>query len=166
MNNSVAIVSMVCSRNLGVKMAERSSDTRKPTEVYDEPWIYQMGPNRSENVLGKWLVFKHITVIDKNWENIRRAVESGELGAVSAKVSTMANPERPTDGDREQKVICVYTTKETMDDVGMKLIQLVNQTIRYKTDEATQSGRYTCLGDGKVTCRTLAWNNGRPKFTD
>ena len=146
-------------------MAERLSDTRKPTEVYDEPWIYQKNPNRKK-ALGKWLVFKHITVIDKHWENIRRAVESGELGAEQAKVSTMAADGPTSGGDREMGVICVYTTKETMDDVGMKLIQLVKQTIRYKTDEATLSGRYTCLGHGKVTCRTLSWNNGRPKFTD
>ena len=146
-------------------MAERLSDARKPTEVYDEPWIYQKNPNRRKS-LGKWLVFKHITVIDKHWENIRRAVESGELGAEQAKVSTMADDDGPTDGDREMGVICVYTTKETMDDVGMKLIQLVKQTIRYKTNEATLSGRYTCRGDGKVTCRTLSWNNGRPKFTE
>ena len=154
---------------LCVKMAERLSDTRKPTEVYDEPWIFQMGPNRGRKSLGKWLVFKHITVIDKHWENIRRAVESGELGAVSAKVRTMADPVRPTNDDRETtqtRVICVHTTEETIDEVGMKLIQLVKQTIKYKTDEATQSSKYTCLGDGQVTCRTLSWNNGRPKFTD
>ena len=167
MNNGVAIVSMVLLfAQLGVKMAERLSDTRKPTEVYDEPWIHQMGPNPSENALGKWLVFKHITVIDKHWENIRRAVESGELGAIRAKVRTMADPVNPTNGDREMKVICVHTTKEKMDDVGMKLIQLVKQTISYKTDEASRSGKYTCLGDGKVTCRTLSWNNGRPEFTE
>ena len=144
-----------------------SKAVKLPSQEYDAYWIWQDAPPHISDkgpTLGKWLVFKHMSCIDQVWEKIRKAVASGELGATGSKVSTMRD--NPNASNPAIKVICVYTTKETMDDVGMKLIQLVKQTIRYKTDEATLSGRYTCRGDGKVTCRTLSWNNGCPKFTD
>lgn len=62
------------------------------------------------------------------------------------------------------KVICVYTTEKDMDDVGLRLIQLVKETIRYKKDQTTREGKYSGMGHGKVTCRTLLWNDGFPQF--
>lgn len=61
-------------------------------------------------------------------------------------------------------VICVYTTKEAIDEVGLLLIQNVRHTIRYKTDEATLKGLYAFKGHGKDTIRTLYWNDGKPSF--
>lgn len=144
---------------------EDNDKVLKPTEVYDDFWIWQDAPLSCRTrgpTLGKWLVFEHVSKIDEVWETIRLGVESGELMATGAKVSTMKP--NPNSRDSKTKVICVYTTKEDMDDVGLKLIQLVCHTIKYKTDEATVSGHYTCHGHGKVTCRTLEWNSGNPVF--
>ena len=141
-----------------------SADAR-PSKEHDEYWIMEIGPeecSRRESY-GKWLVFKHISVIDKNWDIVSGAVASGELGAISCKVSTRKRSPISSK-DEDMHVICVYTTKDDMDEVGMKLIQLVKQTIRYKTDEATLSNKYTSHGHGKVTCRTIDWNSGHPKF--
>ena len=145
---------------------ENSKDVR-PSKVHDTYWIWESAPEEFESrgeTYGKWLVFKHVSVIDKNWDIVRKAVASGELGAIGCTVSTRKKSHKSNDDDMH--VILVYTTKEDMDEVGMRLIPLVRQTIRYKTDEATLSNLYTCHGDGKVTCRTLDWNNGRPKFTN
>jgi hypothetical protein len=115
-------------------------------------------------ILGKWLVFKNKENgdLDRTWETIRCAVESGELGSPLAKCST----DYDRDKEKKEGVICVYTTAETMDEVGLKLIPLVQQTIRYKTDEATLAGQYTSQGHGKVSIRVLYWNKGKPKFSD
>ena len=64
----------------------------KPTEVFDNYWIYVNGPvhySAKGPTLGKWLIFKHISCIDQVWETISQTVLSGELGATAAKVSTM-----------------------------------------------------------------------------
>lgn len=145
------------------KMASRATiDLRNPSEVYDDYWIWESGPEKKGLTLGKWLIFKHKSAIDKTWETVRRAVASGELGATGAKVSTMRDNSNAWNPD--MKVICVYTTAEDVDAVGLKLIPLVRQTIRYKTDEATLAGVYANRGFTKTTCRTLEWNNGSPKF--
>ena len=139
----------------------------KPTEVFDNYWIYVNGPahcSAKGPTLGKWLIFKHISCIDQVWETISQAVVSGELGATAAKVSTMMV--NPNSSNPNIKVICVYTTAEDRDEVGMKLIPYVRETIQYKTDAETRAGRYACHGDGKVTSRTLEWNKGHPKFKD
>lgn len=136
----------------------------KPSEEEDEYWIWQQAPLSESKgpTLGKWLVFKHKSVIDETWENIRSSVASGELGATTAKVSTMRP--NPNASNPDIKVICVYTTAKDIDEVGMKLIPLVRQTIRYKTDEATLSGLYINRGSSRTTCKTLEWNKGNPKF--
>ncbi len=103
---------------------------------------------------------------ESHWSGLRQAVQSGELGATGAKVSTRRPS--PNSKNPNMHVICVYTTREEMDEVGLKLIHLplVRHNIRYKTDEATLAGKYTCHGDGKVTCRTLNWNDGNTVFED
>ena len=72
----------------------------------------------------------------------------------------------PNSSNPNINMICVYTTAEDRDEVGMKLIPYVRETIRYKTGAETHAGRYGCHGDGKVTSRTLEWNKGNPKFKD
>ena len=138
---------------------------QQPSQTYDKFWIWQDAPESIADkgpTLGKWLVFRPVSKIDEMWEKIRKLVESGGLGATGAKVSTMM--ENPTAKD-PSKVICVYTTKEDVDEVGLKLIQVVQNTIRYKTDKATLEGKYSWSKKGKVTCRTLEWNGGNPTFT-
>ncbi len=140
------------------------SERPLPSTTFDAYWIWQDPPLscKKNKTLGKWLVFKHKTTIDETWEQIRQAVQSGELGATGAKVSTMRPS--PNSNNPNMKVICVYTTREEMDEVGLKLIHIVKQKIRYKTDETTLSGKYACHGDSNVTCRSLDWNKGKPVF--
>ena len=88
------------------------------------------------------MIFKHISCIDQVWETISQAVVSSELGATATIVSTMKV--NPNSLDPNIKVICVYTTAEDRDEVGMKLIPYVRETIQYKTDAETCAGRYAC----------------------
>ena len=102
----------------------------KPTEVFDNYWIYVNGPahcSANRPTLGKWLIFKHISCIDQVWETISQTVLSGELGATAAKVSTMMI--NPNSSKPNIKVISVYTTAEDKDEVVMKLISYVRETI-------------------------------------
>ena len=96
---------------------------------------------------------------------IWKAVASGELGATGTKCSTAMDNPSSYPMDSSEGVICVYTSKETMDEVGFKLVHMVKQDIRYKTDEATLQGKYIATGYKKVTIKTIFWNDGEPAFT-
>ena len=151
----------------------RSSDTDidpevNPTTITDAYWVGVDGPDEirySQETLGKWLVFKRSERLDKTWHMIRKAVESGELGATGAKCSTAKDNPLKYPRNSNKGVICVYTSEETMDEVGFKLIHMVKQDIRYKTDEATLKGEYIVTGYKKVTVKTIFWNDGEPGFT-
>jgi len=144
-----------------------------PSTVTDDYWVYANEPPRSAHsprptTYGKWLVFKCIFrgILDETWHCIRQAVESGELGShcTGAKCSTAMIDSDTTDASSIDGVICVYTTKEGMDEVGLKLVQLVKQDLKYKSDEATLQGLYVKTTRKKTTCRTLFWNGGDPFF--
>ena len=137
-----------------------------PTSETEAYWVWCDSPDGEpeDETYGKWLVFKPLADLDKSWHMIRRAVEAGEFGdgCTGAKCSTgraNANSPNPSRG-----VFMVYTTRESMDEVGLILIHKVEQTIRYKTDEATESGLYAHKCHKKVTCRTIHWNGGYPSF--
>ena len=102
--------------------------------------------------------------LDEAWHEVRQAVEEGEFGdgCTGAKCST--SREDPRKPKSSQGVFMVYTTKNAMDEVGVLLIHKVQQTIRYKTDEATLSGQYAHKGDTNITCKTIYWNGGDPSF--
>ena len=141
-----------------------------PSSVVDHYWVWCSPPweHLLGETYGKWLVFKSMPTgeLDEMWHTIVQCVENGEFGegCTGAKCSTTReNPDEAPVGSRNG-VICVYTTTEAMDGVGLLLIQKVRQTIRYKTDETTLAGRYAYKGHGKVTVRTLYWNDGQPSF--
>ena len=149
---------------------DRLPDSVNPTSVTDRYWVYARPPQREllGKTYGKWLVFrpKASGALDEIWHVIRQCVVSKEFGdgCTAAKCSTAReNPDEAPEGS-PNGVICVYTTKETIDEVGLLLIQKVCQTIRYKTDETTLKGLYAFKGHGKVTIRTLYWNDGKPSF--
>eukprot|EP00118_Oscarella_pearsei_P003444 m.14321 g.14321 ORF g.14321 m.14321 type:complete len:168 (+) comp25686_c0_seq1:32-535(+) len=142
----------------------------KPSEEKDDYWIFAVNPTakREENdrIYGKWLVFKPNSEMDETWREIYDAVTSGDLPAPQAKCSTSkVNPNSDPAG--KTKVICVYTSKEDMEMIGLLLIYLVKQTIRYKTDEASRRGLYAHSRQGRasVTTRTLFWNDGKPRIS-
>jgi hypothetical protein len=116
--------------------------------------------------LGKWMVFKHYDEIDAAWEAIRTAMAKDELqGCEHAKCSTMRyHPSCEGPGPSTTAVICVYTKEHNMEAIGFKLIELVKQDIKYKTDADTLSYKYTHAGSGKVSIKTIFWNNGKPSF--
>ena len=139
--------------------------TVDPTTVTDDHWVRAEPPclPSDQKTLGKWLVFKQFEELDATWHMIRKAVESGELDSTGAKCST-AEPD-PSSYPKEPNtvgVICVYTCEETMDEVGFKLVHMVKQDIRYKTDEATLKDMYIATGYKKVTIKTIYWNDGEP----
>lgn len=115
--------------------------------------------------IGKWLAFKSYNKIDETWGKIREAVTSQSLGGCTlAKVSTMRyNPSGGGTGPSTCGVICVYTKQHNMDAIGFKLIELVQQDIRYKLDVTTRMGKYSHSGD-KVSEKTIFWNGGEPAF--
>ena len=139
-----------------------------PSEVYDAYWVHvrrQRDPGHKN--VGKWMVFKHYDEIDQAWENIRTAIlDDDDLqGCVHAKSSTMMyNPSCSGPGPDTTGVICVYTRKHDMDDIGFRLIEIVKQDIKYKLDETTLDYKYVHAGSGKVTIKTIFWNNGTPSF--
>ena len=87
-------------------------------------------------------------------------------GCTVAKCCTMRyNPSIAGPGPSTVGVICVYTCEYNMDDIGFKLIELVQQDIKYKTDEDSRKYNYAFVGRKKqVTIKTIYWNNGKPSF--
>lgn len=142
--------------------------TVNPTSVTDRFWVCCRHPIRDllDESYGKWLVFKPKASgeLDEIWHIIRHCVEAKEFGdgCTGAKCSTSLEEPGIAPPGSPNGVVCVYTTKEAIDEVGLQLIQKVKMTIRYKTDEATLSGKYAFKGHGKVTIRTIYWNEGEP----
>jgi hypothetical protein len=125
-----------------------------PSKTRDRYWIDSESPEGvfSENS-GKWLLFIPATRIDAAWATIERETRAGRLG-VAAKVATaMPNPNATS---QQVKLICVYTYNfEDLDDVRrvrQRLRELgYARKIPYKTDAATDAGKYTKSGDKKVS---------------
>ena len=141
---------------------------RKPTEIYDSFWVSISIPTPGEvkelDFLGKWLIFKHYDEIDETWEKIRTALVTDNLqGCVHAICSTMRyDPTSQGPGPSTKGVMCVFTEEHNIDAIGFKLIEIVQQDIKYKNE--SDSGKYAHKGDGKVTIKTIFWNNGKPSF--
>jgi len=135
-------------------------DPRLPSQVYSEPWIFQKGSNyhcQQNQIMGKWLVFEKAHDVDAVWHRVARALD--DLGAPLAKVATAAS-------NSQQKVLCVYTTATNANVVGERLARLLRRDVHYKTNAATEQGRYAGSQhnktDPKITSRSMYWNNGRP----
>lgn len=140
----------------------------KPSQVDDVHFvgIRLYTANSRPNILGKWMVFKHYDEIDRAWEVVRTSIIADELqGSVEATCSTMRyNPTLAGPGPSTTAVICVFTEEHDMDDIGFKLIDIAKQDIRYKLEEDTNRFKYVHAGCGKVTVKTLFWNQGNPSF--
>lgn len=122
---------------------------------------------------GKWLFFRNFEDINATWEVIKAEIRSGSLGATGAMCNTLRyNPLNSGAGPSTTGRIMVFTKKENMMEVGMRLIRLpvVEHDIRYKTQEDTEARRLHFLEYEKpvtkltepVTIVTLYWNNGEP----
>ena len=51
-----------------------------------------------------------------------------------------------------------------MDDIGFRLIEIVQQDIKYKLHKDTSAFKYVHVGSKGVSIKTIYWNNGRPSF--
>ena len=88
---------------------------------------------------------------------IKEQVRSGNLGATAANTCTSTMFRTNTSG--ENGVICVFTTNEDMDEVGLKLMKLIpDEEIRYKTNSATNRKVHIVYGARKATYKTLRRN--------
>ncbi len=160
--------SVLSSDDRRVAMAEQHS-APDPTSVTNEYVVTVHGPPEVTSAqaerYGKWLVFRDVQLLDETWHVIEKAVESGELGAMEASCSTRKyNPSETGPGSKQSGVIRVFTTEDTMDEVGFRLAQLVKHDISYKTEEATRKGMYVHSGARKTTLKTIYWNRGAPSF--
>lgn len=147
--------------------SQHTTRHHKPTQVRHKHWVYMsIESEQDPDILGKWLVFKHFDEIDETWEKIQTAMVEDRLqGCLHAKCSTMRyNPSCSGPGPDTTAVICVYTEEHNLDDIGFKLVEIVRQDIKYKTDADTLDYKYTHAGSGKTTIKTIYWNFGRPSF--
>ena len=139
-------------------------ETLDPSSVTDDYWVWTDCPWAFGTTYGKWLVFrKKGKELDSIWHTIHPLVRSGNLGATGAKCSTSLSTGPAVDNSRG--VICVYTTKEMRDEVGLKLVEEVQQTIRYKSDEVTLKGMYASRGHNNTCEKTLYWYKGKASFS-
>lgn len=127
-------------------------DNQKPSSNTFQYWISSFSsfdyPIMTNNP-GKWLIFRHHSIIDPLWEKVEEILLKGYLGK-DAKVST-AKPS-PLSSDPEKHVICVYTydwtDRKDVYRIRQELRKIgVYEKICYKTNEDTRKGRYAAFKD-------------------
>ena len=134
--------------------------------VFAVTYSREIEEHEKPDIFGKWMVFRHFDELDDIWEKIRKAIASDELqGCIHGRCTTLKyDPTQEGPGPSTKSVICVYTEEHNIDDIGFKLIEMVKHDIKFKTEEATMNRRYTHAGHGKVSMKTIYWNNGKPSF--
>ena len=142
-----------------------NTDKRLPTQVVDIPGI-TLRDDEEYDDYGKWIVYKDLEDLDDAWKKIGEAILANELpGCRDAKCSTLYyDPTRVGPGPCTTGAILLYTKKDNIDAVGFKLIKLVRQDIKYKSNERSKKYHYAFIGQGQVTEKTLYWNSGTPLF--
>lgn len=151
---------MPTTRKTGKQARRRISETyaeSKPSEVTDAYWIYAERKDGSypetTDRSGKWLLFVPIEKVDQVWSAIKTATETGKLGD-SSKVATMRP--NPNASDPRKKVICVYTY-DSDDETDVRRVRQAlrelgfTERLAYKTDAATDEGRYRNKGDRRIS---------------
>ncbi|MFQ5975517.1 MAG: putative phosphothreonine lyase domain-containing protein [Candidatus Hydrothermarchaeales archaeon] len=138
------------------------SNNDLPSQNITDWWIFTEGKkNQLHSKLlpeeqGILLIFVERDKIDKIWEIIKNADESGELGT-GAKVSTKkATEQSPTSTDKNRHVICVYTRdcndKEDVTRIREGLKQLgITWKIPYKSNRSTRHHKYIAKGDKRIS---------------
>ena len=140
----------------------------KPSQLEHTHWVHFSAEKchaENQDIRGKWLVFRHYDELDETWEKIVMAIQRNELpGCVHAKCGTKRyHPSSVGPGPSTKTMICVFTDEHNMDDIGFKLVEIVQQDIKYKTNEDTLDYKYAS-SSGKLVLKTIFWNNGRPSF--
>ena len=99
------------------------------------------------------MVFKHFDEVNDSWKKI---VEDDKLGGCSsAKCSTLYyQPSGFGPGPLTESIIRITSSRQSVDAVGLELIQLVRQDIPFDS-----------LGEShKPTTKVLYYNHGRPSL--
>ena len=98
--------------------------------------------NTRQEIRYSWYVFKDLDEINETWEKIQTTTVNDDLqGCVLVTCSTMKyNPTMPGSGPSTTGVICVYIEEHNMDTIGFKLIEIVQQDIKYKTESDSLAG--------------------------
>ena len=133
---------------------------RLPSQVKDDFWVWAERRNGASyppptERSGKYLLFVGAHRIDQVWLRIKKATEDGFLGD-SSKFATMRR--NPNAADARVKVICVYTY-DAADEIDLGRIREnlrklgFTRKISYKTDAATEEGRYAIRGDRAISAR-------------
>lgn len=142
---------------LKTRSSSKARGSRRPSEEKDAFFIRARAsrvqyPSHTERS-GKWLLFIAKQDVDEVWQRIRTALIAGKLGN-SAKVSTVRPNSNSTDAGKH--VICVYTYDcEDREDVmriraSLRELGFVSP-IAYKTDLATDGGRYKVLRHRRIS---------------
>ena len=98
--------------------------------------------NTRQEIRYSWYVFKDLDEINETWEKIQTTTVNDDLqGCVLVACFTMKyNPTMSGSGPSTTGVICVYTEEHDMDTIGFKLIEIVQQNIKYKTESDSLAG--------------------------
>ena len=106
---------------------------------------------------GKWIIFKHLDEIDDTWKAIRTALDEGHLERYISRIKCTTKKYNPTEfgpGPCTKASISVFLSSSEdriIQDIGHRLIQIVQQDIEYKTT----------AGTGDII---LYWNGGNPSY--
>ncbi len=140
-----------------------------PSQIQDR---FALGFNTGEigesvYILGKWMVFRYLHELDETWKKICKALIRGKLQDCLTVATTTQKyePREAGPGPNTTGVIFVYTEEHNVDAIGFELVKIVKNDIKYKTEQASENREYVHCGHGRVTTKTIFWNDGRPSFT-
>ena len=139
----------------------------KPADDTENEWIYMQPINCTDKKAthGKWMFFKDYDELNETWKKIVFAIREGKLNCQYAKSSTLIyRPSLYSPGPRTTGLINIYTSKDKMDAIGYDLISIVQQDIRFKTEDSTSKGKYFYKTRVQVTEKILYYNNGEPSL--
>ena len=122
---------------------------REPSEIDS---VFSIHYIIEQSGCGKWVIFKHLDEIDDTWKAIRRALHLEKYVSRIKCTTKKYNPTEFGPGPCTKASISVFLSSSEdriIQDIGHKLIQIVQQDIEYKTT----------AGAGDII---LYWNGGNP----
>jgi len=124
------------------KTTNQQPSTARTVWLYAEP---TPKPTYDSALVGKWQLFIPRMAVDKVWEDLANATESGELG-ISAKVSgTLSNTNAH---DPSSHVVILYASDWRDLDYLRRLLRGIRkagieQSVYFKRDRETLAGKYS-----------------------
>lgn len=133
-----------------------NAEKNRPSIEREEYWLWADAPTGypdPTNRQGKWLLFVRREHVDEIWSKVIQALHERRLGA-SAKVSTARPNANAVNSNKH--VICVYTYDSDDEEDVMRVRATLRELgfeapISYKTDQATDDGRYEVRGSKGIS---------------